>query len=263
MLCFVLLLALPGKAQPNLSYLNVGTPVATPPGLPSGTAIIQKQLLVGGTVFPAGIAADDAVHLGQTWLHKQIIFPAQGTSVNRATWAIYNWDAEGSLNFNPNWNSNNWISFRSNGDAVFRQKMSIGNVTCLNTPCTGPLGINNMTLAVGGRIGAQGGVHIINVGAAWPDYVFRPDYALPALATVEAFIATHQHLPDVPSAADVAENGIELATMDATLLRKVEELTLHLIRLEKENRALQGRLLTVETALKTTPEPALARPAGR
>lgn len=67
----------------------------------------------------------------------------------------------------------------------------------------------------------------------WSDYVFEPDYKLRSLQEVEAFVKKNRHLPDVPSASDVYTNGLDLPQMDATLLRKVEELTLYIITLEK------------------------------
>jgi hypothetical protein len=59
------------------------------------------------------------------------------------------------------------------------------------------------------------------------------------LHEVDAYIQSNGHLPGLPSAAEVAENGVELGETQALLLEKIEELTLHLIRLEKENAALK------------------------
>lgn len=73
-------------------------------------------------------------------------------------------------------------------------------------------------------------------------------YQLQSLAEVEQYIQQHHHLPDVPAAAEVESNGFELGEMDAALLRKIEELTLHLIALEKQNVALQARVHQLETA---------------
>lgn len=103
-----------------------------------------------------------------------------------------------------------------------------------------------MTLAVGGKIGAQGGVYVVGVGAAWPDYVFNEAYRLQPLAEVARFIQQNQHLPDVPSAAEVQANGVELVAMQAVLLRKVEELTLHLIEMQRANDALRERVQKLE-----------------
>ena len=80
----------------------------------------------------------------------------------------------------------------------------------------------------------------------WADYVFAKDYQLRPLEEVEQFIAQNKHLPDVPSAAEVGKKGINLGEMDATLLRKVEELTLYIIQLKKQNEQLQQRLEKLE-----------------
>jgi len=67
-----------------------------------------------------------------------------------------------------------------------------------------------------------------------PDYVFAPNYALRPLAEVERFVRQNSHLPEVPSAAEVAKDGLALGEMNATLLKKVEELTLYLIEQNKQ-----------------------------
>jgi len=68
----------------------------------------------------------------------------------------------------------------------------------------------------------------------WSDYVFEKDYRLRPICEVEEYIAEHGHLPDVPSAEEVSEQGQDLGRMDAILLRKIEELTLYVIELEKK-----------------------------
>ncbi|MEK7391369.1 MAG: hypothetical protein AAB214_02280 [Fibrobacterota bacterium] len=71
------------------------------------------------------------------------------------------------------------------------------------------------------------------------DYVFEPDYKLASLSEVEAFTKANKHLPEVPSAADIEKNGMDLAKMNLLLLKKVEELTLHTIELEKRIKAVE------------------------
>jgi hypothetical protein len=69
-----------------------------------------------------------------------------------------------------------------------------------------------------------------------PDYVFEQDYGLKPLDQVEAYVQKHKHLPEVPSAKEMKAKGMDLAEMNLVLLKKVEELTLHAIRQEKELR---------------------------
>jgi hypothetical protein len=70
--------------------------------------------------------------------------------------------------------------------------------------------------------------------AFWLDYVFEPTFKLHSLKKVENFIKANKHLPDVPSTADVTKNGLDLAETQALLLQKIEELTLYVIRQQKE-----------------------------
>lgn len=70
--------------------------------------------------------------------------------------------------------------------------------------------------------------------AIWPDYVFDRSYKLLSLQKVEAFIKTNRHLPGVPSAAQVQKEGLDLGDNQATLLKKIEELTLYVIALKKQ-----------------------------
>ncbi|MBV6646813.1 MAG: hypothetical protein KI790_15250 [Cyclobacteriaceae bacterium] len=68
----------------------------------------------------------------------------------------------------------------------------------------------------------------------WPDFVFENNYNLRTLEQVEEHIAQKGHLPEIPSEAEVTENGINLGEMNAKLLQKIEELTLYLIEQNKE-----------------------------
>ncbi len=94
------------------------------------------------------------------------------------------------------------------------------------------LGTTNPThkLAVNGTIKTK---EVIVETTGWSDYVFADDYALQPLAEVEAHIKTNKHLPGIPSAAQVATEGISIGEMQAKLLAKIEELTLHQITQEK------------------------------
>jgi hypothetical protein len=99
-------------------------------------------------------------------------------------------------------------------------------------------------LAVAGKIASWGEVRVLNLNTAFPDYVFEKDYKLPSLAETENYIKLHKHLPEVPSAAEVAKEGMSLTDMNIITLKKVEELTLHLIemnkKLEEQQLKLQG-----------------------
>ncbi len=82
------------------------------------------------------------------------------------------------------------------------------------------------------------------------DYVFAEDYNLKSLSEVENYVNEHKHLPGVPSAAEMEAEGISVSKMSNLLLEKVEELTLHMIQLEKENAALKLEMENMKNNLK-------------
>jgi hypothetical protein len=69
---------------------------------------------------------------------------------------------------------------------------------------------------------------------SWSDYVFNADYRLQSLDEVENYIKINKHLPDVPSATEVRENGYDIHSLNVNLLQKIEELTLYTIEQKKE-----------------------------
>ncbi len=90
----------------------------------------------------------------------------------------------------------------------------------------------------------------VNVDGGWCDYVFEKSYKLMPLADVEKFITENHHLPKIPAAADVHKNGLDMGSMQISMMEKVEELTLYVIQLKKENDELAKRLAAVEQAGK-------------
>lgn len=81
---------------------------------------------------------------------------------------------------------------------------------------------------------------VVKLKTNWPDYVFHQDYRLPGLKEIEAFIIENGHLPEMPKADEVERNGIDLGGNQALLLKKIEELTLILIELEKKVERLEN-----------------------
>lgn len=92
-------------------------------------------------------------------------------------------------------------------------------------------------LAVGGKVVAE--EVVIKLQGSWPDYVFESDFQLLPLSEVERYVKLNKHLPGVPTAAEVKEHGVAVGEMNAVLLKKIEELTMYVIELKKENEAQQ------------------------
>ena len=100
-------------------------------------------------------------------------------------------------------------------------------------------------LAVAGSIRASE----IKVDALpWPDYVFASDYDLRSLEDIENFIDENQHLPEIPSASEVAKDGFNVGEMNAKLLQKIEELTLYMIEQNKQNKRQQNEINDLKEA---------------
>ncbi|MFZ5497234.1 MAG: hypothetical protein ACOZE5_18080 [Verrucomicrobiota bacterium] len=135
-------------------------------------------------------------------------------------------------------NGDDAIIFR-NDNVVERMRISAGGNVGIGTSSP------THKLTVNGQVKAKG---FLADTSNWADFVFEPDYRLAPLPEVEAHIREKGHLPGIPSAAEVREQGVDLMAMQVKLLQKVEELTLHVIELKKENVGLRDRVQALETA---------------
>ncbi len=110
------------------------------------------------------------------------------------------------------------------------------------------VGIGTTSIPVGYSLSVDGKAIMeeiqVSASANWPDYVFSDTYQLNSLSEVSTYIRENQHLPGIPTAEEVAENGIKLGEMNAKLLEKIEELTLYLIEQNEK----------IETVLKENKE---------
>ena len=138
------------------------------------------------------------------------------------------------------------INFKNENNNISVGSDNIMNLSATSYSfTTGKVGIgcvnnmNDFALAVQGGI-VSSKVSVIDIDS-WPDFVFGDGYNLMNLYELERFINTNQHLPDVPSAEEVSAGGIDLGEMNAILLQKVEELTLHIIELQKQIDELKAR----------------------
>lgn len=113
-------------------------------------------------------------------------------------------------------------------------KVSIGT-TNINTNTDYGLYVADGILAERIRVAIDG-------SNEWADFVFEKDYNLRSLHELESFIEEHGHLPEIPSAQEVTDGGLNLAKMDANLLQKVEELSLYIIELNKKIEILEEKL---------------------
>ena len=122
----------------------------------------------------------------------------------------------------------------------------LGNNTIFNLE-GGNIGIG--TPNPDSKLAVNGTIHSKEVKvdmSGWPDYVFKKEYYLPTLDEVEKYIAEKGHLENIPSEEEVVKNGVNLGEMNAKLLQKIEELTLYMIEMKKENAEMKRRIEKIE-----------------
>lgn len=115
---------------------------------------------------------------------------------------------------------------------------------------------SSFALSVNGAIRAKE----IIVETGWSDFVFEAGYPLPGLDEVELHIRQYGHLKDIPSADEVALEGVNLGSISSKLLQKIEELTLYTIEIEKRLRNLETENVRLKKLFEATqqasePEP--------
>lgn len=91
-------------------------------------------------------------------------------------------------------------------------------------------------LAVDGKLIAKS--FYLPTATEWPDFVFDKNYKLASLKEVEAYIQANHHLPALPSSEEIKESGINMGEIVTLQMQKIEELTLHMIELQKQNEKL-------------------------
>ncbi|MCU0467949.1 MAG: hypothetical protein MUF58_05045 [Arcicella sp.] len=110
-----------------------------------------------------------------------------------------------------------------------------------NTTVTIPAG-STYKMAVSGGIITEKVRVATNGTTFWADFVFDPNYKLRTLSEVAEYIKLNKHLPDMPTTAEVNQEGIDLARTQALLLQKVEELTLYVIEQNKKINRLERKI---------------------
>lgn len=113
---------------------------------------------------------------------------------------------------------------------IFRNNGHVGiGTTNLNTP---------HLLSVNGDIRAKE----VIVDTNWADFVFEENYNLRSIPSLEKYIKTHKHLPEIPSSEQVNKEGINLGDINSKLLQKIEELTLYIIEQDKRIQQLENQI---------------------
>lgn len=160
------------------------------------------------------------------------IFP---TDTSLVIWS--NSAANNYLVLQPSWGNTGIGTYTPNAKLHLNGAMLIGN--------------NSSRIATGYQLSVDGKIMAEEVtvqnSTIWPDYVFDSEYVLMPLEDVEKSILKNKHLPNIPSALEVKQKGIELGEMNRKLMEKVEELTLYIIELNKKNEILAQKVQVLES----------------
>ncbi len=153
-----------------------------------------------------------------------------------------------AISFLPNDGDSHFhISHTLDNRLTISQGSNVGDGKLLTIVNNGSVGIG--TTSPDSKLTVKGNIHAeevkVDLSVPGPDYVFKEGYDLKSLEEVQNYIKTHGHLPNIPSAQEMEANGIQLGEMNMKLLEKIEELTLYIIKLEKENK----KILEIEKRL--------------
>lgn len=149
----------------------------------------------------------------------------------------------GAINFIAGYNANG-TSFAHNFFLRSSNGAFVSNMRLLQSGQV-QIGIQNPTsqtdyrLAVDGKVVAKS-LYVTNP-SMWADFVFGSTYKNMPLRELGTYLQRNKHLPAMPSANEVAANGYSVSEMDAKLLQSIEELTLHVIEMGKQNDLMQRK----------------------
>jgi hypothetical protein len=216
------------------------------PGATSGTETARMVLLDNGNVG-IGTSSPSRPFYVSTTSPDMAMF--KNTSTGNASIAVANNTGQMSLGIGATtphpyiWSTTGNFFIGNDGDpTLFVSGMGNGNVGI------GTADTKGYKFAVNGN--AVFNKVVVKPTNNWPDYVFQPTYRLRPLSEVEEYIKQYHHLPEVPTAEEVEKNGLDVGDNQATLLKKIEELTMYVIEQQKEIKALKKDMEQLKTAGK-------------
>lgn len=235
---------MPGTTfNPLLSLSLTGFPTSGPGSVP------------GGTLFPLHVTYEGRVGIGtNTPLAGLHIMNSNFLMSKSNGGELLNINPIGSLKLTTDGNANSFRGlFISNGTNDFF------SVTPIDLSYTGNVFINSGNLIIkdaGGdiqfKVYNDGFVRArevkVNLATIPPDYVFEKNYKLLTIEELEKYIILNKHLPNIPSAKEMTEEGgIDLSAMQFKMLEKIEELTLYIIQLKADNEELKKKVCALES----------------
>jgi hypothetical protein len=205
------------------------------------------NVTIGSSTGKVGIATTTPIarlDLGELKINDLASFPAEGSITD--DWGSYivgniNGGQKLRLGVANDGNSKAEIYLENNntpnGSISFKTAAGGAATTKMHIDANGRVGIGTTSYGSGYKLYVEEGIRTRKVKVdiqSWADHVFHPSYSLRPLSEVEKYIKEHKHLPEVPSAQQVLNEGLDLGDNQAALLKKIEELTLYVIQQQKE-----------------------------
>lgn len=235
-MCIILLLSLicfqSTYAQPNYSSLflanqNSSGAVQTPLSLGNWTG---TQTTVPSFSFNTSDNGTSFLDIHSTRWGSSVSFTRDDPNGSHTMMSLFGTNGQSTLLSLYNTSNQVAVQFSAQGTTYFT-----GGAVAIGT--TNP-GTNQ--LAVRGTIASN--KIIITQQTPFPDFVFDPAYRLPSLDSLSAYIKNNHHLPDLPSAENVARNGLDLGSGQIVLVKKIEELTLYILGQNAEIQLLKQQI---------------------
>ena len=177
--------------------------------------------------------------------------PAQKLDIagSDSIWPLRLQNSDGGYDWHVGVTGNSW--------AIGGNKFAISNT--LGSNDAKPVIEENGDVGIGpsspdAKLAVKGDIHAeevrVDLSVPGPDYVFEEEYDLPTLESLQKYIQSNKHLPEIPSAKDMEGNGIDLGIMNMLLLKKIEELTLYVIQQEDKIKQLEEKNRTGQENLE-------------
>ena len=192
-------------------------------GIGTSTIGNNMQLEVAGSVSIYDGNGNTSLFFGREQPTIQALTPAN----QYGEWGMQYW-AGSSKGGNNIGGMNFWKPFGSDG---------IGGNAFLFLQDDGNVGIGTENPDPQYKLSVNGGVRakkvVVEIG--WADYVFKKDYKLLPISELEKYVSINNHLPNIPSSQEIETKGLDLGSVQAKQMEKIEELTLYIIEVNKKN----------------------------
>jgi hypothetical protein len=150
-------------------------------------------------------------------------------------------------------NQTNGLTQENNNKVTLYGALQVNSTAGQNSYITGTGNVGIGTMQPDQKLTVNGAIHSkeikVDTSISVPDYVFEESYKPIDLNSLKAYLVANHHLPEIPPAAEIEKNGLDLGEMNLKLLKKVEELTLYIIEKDKQDKEKEARIAALEKTL--------------